>query len=215
MSATAIPIQCPLCRSATTFFGRWNLRKYFRCGQCLGVFLHPDHLPSPEKEKERYDQHQDPGTTKGYLKFVDPLLQELNKEEFTGKTILDFGAGPHSFLSRHLTEKGWDCTSFDPFFYPEKQWNAKLFDAILLVEVMEHFHHPHAEFGQLKALLKPGAKLLCMTSLFREETDFSKWYYKNDPTHVFFYHEQSIAWISKEFGFKRYSINGSLIVFKV
>ena len=41
-----------------------------------------------------------------------------------------------------------------------------------------------------------------MTSIFYESIDFAKWYYKNDPTHVAFFCEETFDFIAKEFGFE-------------
>ena len=81
-------------------------------------------------------------------------------------------------------------------------------------EVIEHFHHPKKEFELLFNLLKPGGKLYCKTDLFSESKNFDSWGYKNDPTHVFFYHQKSILWIQKNIGFTSVKIDGRLIVFE-
>jgi hypothetical protein len=31
-----------------------------------------------------------------------------------------------------------------------------------------------------------------------EETDFSNWYYKNDPSHIGFFNKQSLVYLAKE-----------------
>ena len=60
---------------------------------------------------------------------------------------------------------------------------------------------PKMEFRSLKNMLNQKGKLYCMTDIYGESINFSKWYYKNDPTHVFFYHKNTVHWIQKEFGF--------------
>ncbi len=52
-----------------------------------------------------------------------------------------------------------------------------------------------------------------MTHLYDENIDFEKWYYKNDPTHVFIYQEKTIEYIAKEFGFSSFCIENRLITF--
>jgi len=71
------------------------------------------------------------------------------------------------------------------------------------------------ELVWLRALLKPGGRLYCMTDLFSETVDFANWYYKNHPSHVFFYHVDSPPLITKRFGFSSYRQSGRLIVFSV
>jgi len=82
-------------------------------------------------------------------------------------------------------------------------------------EVIEHFYNPSKEFKLLKELLAPNAKLYCMTDIYNENTDFASWYYKNDATHVFFYHAKTFEWIQKEFGFSGLLIEGRLVTFSV
>ena len=80
---------------------------------------------------------------------------------------------------------------------------------------MEHFHKPDEEFLILKGLLKPGGSLLCKTDLHHPEINFEKWYYKNDPTHVFIYTKDSCHWIAKHFGFELEFIDDRSPVFKL
>jgi hypothetical protein len=78
---------------------------------------------------------------------------------------------------------------------------------------VEHFHNPKKEFGLLKKLLKPNGKFYLMTALFDETINFHDWYYKNDPTHVFIYHQKTIYWIKEKFDFSDVIIKGRLITY--
>ena len=51
-----------------------------------------------------------------------------------------------------------------------------------------------------------------MTGIYRQNIDFSKWWYKNDLTHVFIYKEETFEWIKEEFGFKNLKIKENLII---
>ena len=102
---------------------------------------------------------------------------------------------------------------YDPVFYPRKCFEGKTYDFIICCEVMEHFQHPSREFELLNSLLKSQGHLVCMTHLYSENMDFDSWYYKNDPTHVFFYGKQSVSYIAKSFGFTDCKINDRLLVF--
>ena len=53
-----------------------------------------------------------------------------------------------------------------------------------------------------------------MTDLYKETMNFEKWYYKNDETHVFFYHTNTFEWIKKELDFKKVTVFDRLIVFE-
>lgn len=50
-----------------------------------------------------------------------------------------------------------------------------------------------------------------MTELYHVGIDFEQWRYKNDPTHVFFYHEKALAWIVTHMSFSKLDINQRLI----
>ena len=60
-------------------------------------------------------------------------------------------------------------------------------------------------------MLKPKGSIFCLTSLYNEEIDFETWYYKNDDTHVFFYHKKALEWIRNKFDFSDFFIDGKLI----
>ena len=65
----------------------------------------------------------------------------------------------------------------------------------------------------LSKLLKDEGKLICMTSLYSESTDFDTWYYKNDPTHVFIYQKETLDFIVEACDFDHVKIRERLIVF--
>jgi SAM-dependent methyltransferase len=113
-----------------------------------------------------------------------------------------------------LRDNEYDVQEYDPFFANHPEALEKKYDYIACCEVMEHFHTPKKEFELLFNLLKPGGKLYCKTDLFSESKNFDSWGYKNDPTHVFFYHQKSILWIQKNIGFTSVKIDGRLIVFE-
>jgi hypothetical protein len=54
-----------------------------------------------------------------------------------------------------------------------------------------------------------------MTSTFHEGIQFEDWYYKNDQTHLFFYHRNSLEWIAKQYDFASWKLDANLIEFKV
>lgn len=204
---------CPLCKAKSEAFSMHSDRLYLRCTNCDSIFLHHEHFPEPEREKTRYELHNDPGKTEGYLDFISPVLNALN-EPIPGKNkLLDYGAGPHAFLAGHLEKRDWSVAVYDPFFYPDKIVLENNYDFILLVEVIEHFHRPALEFEHLFSKLKPGGKIICMTDMYTEKINFDTWYYKNDPTHVFFYHQKAIEFLANKHKCSNLKTEGRLIVF--
>jgi len=198
---------CRLCGQETIpFYGN----VFFQCSNCKGISKKTSLLPDLDKEKKRYDHHQN-SPSDGYAEFVSPLLNHL-LNSFTNKNIgLDFGCGPDSVISKILTEKKYIIKKFDPFYENHPEILEENYDFVIVIEVVEHFHQPFLEFKKLKNLLNVNGELLIMTHLFDTSINFEKWYYKNDFTHVFFYTHETFDWIKKQYNFSELEINGRFI----
>ena len=168
---------------------------------------------SLEQQKNRYLLHQNHLEDQGYLDFVSPILETVRSGYATDAVGLDFGCGHTPVISQVLKSENYKIDIYDPVFYPEKVFLGKTYDFIICCEVMEHFQEPKKEFDLLAQLLKPSGNLICMTSVYSEDIDFSSWYYKNDPTHVFLYRKETLDFISQRFGFSRVKVHGSLVIF--
>jgi len=171
--------------------------------------------PDSNSEKLRYEEHINDVEDKGYQKFVSPITSAILKDFLRTDKGLDFGAGTGPVISKVLTDNEFSIVQYDPFFHNNPNLLNAKYNYIACCEVMEHFYRPKKEFKLLRNLLQPSGKLYCMTDLYDESIDFHKWYYKNDQTHVFIYHKNSIDWIQKEIGFSDVLINGRLITFYV
>ncbi|VVM25363.1 hypothetical protein BSPWISOXPB_3418 [uncultured Gammaproteobacteria bacterium] len=68
--------------------------------------------------------------------------------------------------------------------------------------MVEHLSEPRFELNRLFGLLKKGGVLAIMTQMITKETDFSTWYYKNDPTHIFFFSEKTMRYLAQQWGVK-------------
>ncbi len=204
---------CPLCGKNSEFLYKYLNRNYFRCSHCKSAFVDPLAHLSYEEEESRYLEHNNDVNDPGYRNFVKPILEVVFDNFGSEHMGLDFGAGTGPVISQVLSEKGYNIDQYDPFFCNKPEVLSKKYDYIVCCEVIEHFYKPHSEFAQLKSMLQPGGKLICMTDIFYDCVDFAQWYYKNDPTHVFFYHPQSIDYIEKEFGFFQSSLNNRTIWF--
>ena len=85
------------------------------------------------------------------------------------------------------------------------------YDYIACCEVIEHFYNPKKEFELLKKLLKEDGILYLMTGIYNSTIDFSKWWYKNDSTHVFIFQEKTFEYIKNKFDFKDLKIEKNFI----
>lgn len=168
---------------------------------------------SKSDEKAHYDCHQNDSKDKEYQKFVSPIVNSVQKDFKSSHKGLDFGCGKDSAIIFLLRKNGYNIIGYDYYYDNNPKTITKNYDYITCSEVIEHFQNPIAEFKKLYEMLNPGGKLYCMTELFSETMNFDEWYYKNDPTHVFFYSEKTIEWISGHFGFESFSIDKRLIVF--
>lgn len=204
---------CSLCGGKTSFFDQEKERIFVRCGQCRSALLLPEFYLPADAEEARYRNHNNDVTDVRYQKFVSPITEAV-KENFPASAKgLDFGCGTGPVAAVELQKAGYQVNLYDPFFEDHPEALEQKYDFIICCEVMEHFHHPYKEFCRLKNLLNPGGKLYCKTSLFKEEIPFADWYYKNDPTHVFLYSEESLEWIRDNFGFRSLVIESKMIVF--
>lgn len=206
-------VACRLCSSESIFFYK-DTQTYYKCERCGGIFVQNQELPDCVSEKKRYELHDDNTADDGYRNFVRPLTDSI-MNDFTPKDNgLDFGAGTSCIISAMLREKDYNILNYDPYFHVYPELLEKKYDYISSCEVVEHFYTPYKEFKLLKNMLNENAKLYLMTEPYTEGIDFARWYYKNDPTHVFFYTEKTFQWIKKEFGFSSLKVEKRLIVFE-
>ena len=207
-------MNCILCNSSASKYSTVNTIEYFKCTTCAAIFMNPINYYSPEREKNRYQIHNNDINDLGYQNFVSPIVNGvLSKFNNTAKG-LDFGCGTGPVITKLLRDKNFNVTTYDPFFDNNIEALKNTYNFIVCCEVMEHFHHPFKEFKLLKSLLKPTGKLYCMTDIFNETIDFENWYYKNDETHVIFYQQETLQWIASQLGFSNLTTNKRLIVFE-
>ena len=103
------------------------------------------------------------------------LLRELDRWDFSGQHILDFGAG-RGGMSSALREMAVEVVAVEPFGYRQlrhldipiyrdlDEFPAELqFDGIALIEVIEHLRDPRDLLRRLNLRLKPGGWLFLTT----------------------------------------------------
>ncbi len=208
-------MKCPLCNAQTKLFFTSKDREYYECAICFAISLNSANYISSEQEKKRYQEHNNDVNDIRYQDFVKPIINAVKKEFSKTDCGLDFGSGTGPVITKLLKDLNYNITTFDPFFDNNLKVLNTRYNFIACCEVIEHFHHPLKEFRLLKSLLKSGGKLYCMTELYNENINFEKWYYKNDDTHVFFYHPRTFEWIKEELKFSKVSKSGRLITFEV
>lgn len=197
---------CPLCACAdAAAFAHLHGRRYLRCPECRLVFVHPADRPHADAERAHYGTHENRPDDPGYRRFLARLADPLAERLPPGAEGLDYGCGPGPALSRMMAERGFPSRDYDPLFAPDAGALRRAYDFVTCSETAEHFHHPAAEFARLDGLLCPGGWLGVMTEMLDDARDFATWRYARDPTHVCFYHADTMRWIADEHGWRMHA----------
>jgi SAM-dependent methyltransferase len=202
---------CRLCGILSPMFHISEERYYFNCPHCQGIFMSKSFLPNDTVEIDRYNTHNNDVNDSRYQQFVAPITMGIENDFNQHHHGLDFGSGTGPVITKVLKERGYRIETYDPYFDNRPEVLNEVYDYIACCEVVEHFHSPYLEFQRLRSLLKPNGKLYIMTDPYQPEVDFGNWYYKDDPTHVFFYQRQTFESIKDAFRFKSVNVNGRLI----
>ena len=187
---------CPLCGESRGEFFYADRRDFFRCANCEIVFVLPDQFLSSREEKAVYDQHENSPDDQRYRQFLNRLLEPMVARLAPESFGLDFGSGPGPTLSVMFEEAGHSMSIYDPFYAPDITPLSRQYDFITATEVVEHLHRPMEELNRLWNCLKPNGWLGIMTKRVATQADFATWHYKNDPTHVCFFSEETFQWLA-------------------
>ena len=96
-----------------------------------------------------------------------------------------------------LQEAGAEVRSYDPFFHPDESVFSGIYDCIVMVEVIEHLHHPRQELLRLKSLLSPQGFFAIQTKYHSGlNQEFANWGYRRDPTHVAFFSLSTMQFVA-------------------
>lgn len=191
-------VTCPLCEAdKTNLWHTDSKREFVHCQNCYLVFVPSQYFLSLNKEKAHYDHHKNDPCDIRYRTHLGRLANPLIEQLSPGSDGLDFGCGPGPTLSLILAEAGFPTRIYDPIYAPNPDAWSQTYDFVTASEVVEHFHRPRFEFARIWSLLRPRGILGIMTRRLGEQSAFKSWYYKNDPTHVIFFSEQTFRWLSE------------------
>jgi len=160
------------------------------------VFVPSSQFITAEEEKSYYDLHQNHPDDQGYRRFLNRILLPMKDKLRPGDCGLDFGSGPGPTLSLMFEELGFSMKIYDHFYADDGYVLQQEYDFITSTETVEHLHHPKTELKRLWGMLKPGGYLGIMTKLVIDRNAFTTWHYKNDPTHVCFFSQQTFTWLA-------------------
>lgn len=208
--------RCPLCDalvSDATLHA--DSGSYHHCDNCDLIFLAALQRLDRAAEHAYYLTHENNVNDLRYRRFLSQLAEPLMERLQPGAHGLDYGAGPGPALAAMFNEAGFPVEIYDPKFAPDASVLRRHYDFISCTEVVEHMHSPGKEFAQFARLLKKGGWLGVMTELRPPVEKFTGWYYHRDPTHVCFYSERTIEWITQHFGWTLELINARVILWRV
>jgi len=187
---------------------------YYDCPECRALVMDKRFYLTTEQEKAQYETHINDVDDPRYQQFTSPLTKCITGNFNTAHTGLDFGCGSGPVIAKMLAEKGYSVHLYDPFYAPNTDVFLQTYDFIISCEVFEHFQNPADEISRLIGLLKPNGMIFIMTHLYRGEPDFSNWYYRRDPTHVFIYRDETIYYIAEKFKLSAEIHSERLITYK-
>jgi hypothetical protein len=205
-------MECSLCSEKMIFFYSSKHKEYFFCTDCTSISLNENNRLNADEEKKHYEHHQNDVNDPRYQKFVSPIVEGILKEFLPTDIGLDFGSGTGPVITKMLTDKDYTIKTYDFFFDNNPNVLVEKYNYIACCEVVEHFFNPKKEFQLLYNLLQKGGKLYCMTEIYCPDSNFDTWYYKTDPTHVFFYSKKTFEWIKENYRFSEVVFDGRLIV---
>lgn len=222
MSAEPVNWPCPLCQvlEARPFYHDRSERNrqgvgidYFRCPVCYLVFMLPHQFLSANEEKAVYDLHENSPHDLGYRRFLGRIFKPISQRLSRHSSGLDFGSGPGPTLSVMFEEAGHSMRIYDLFYAPDIQLLEQEYDFITATEVVEHLHHPRQELDRLWSCLKPNGLLGIMTKRVIDQEAFSRWHYKNDPTHVCFFSVGTFEWLANYWGARLTVLGKDVVLF--
>jgi SAM-dependent methyltransferase len=183
---------------------------YFLCPQCGFCF-------APEMQRWPIERFEEKVYNDDYVK-VDPdyiqarpqgnaqsLLQRLPILP-AGLRHLDYGGGS-GVLSGILKDKGWNSSSYDPF-YDKKAAPEQLgkFDFITAYEVFEHVPDVDVLMQTLSLLLAMDGVIFFSTSVsdghIKNNERIGWWYISPRNGHISVFSKQSLIHLSKKYDFQ-------------
>ncbi len=227
MAETAVAVArkpCVVCASTRrarelAVTGEWTV---LRCDGCGLRTLDPE--PSPEHLVEVFD---DGSIYEGAFTLRDDIMARhdatlagLERRVHPGR-LLDVGCGTGFFLEAART-RGWDVAGIDPSPFAVEQVRAlgieahkgllhevdlpeASFDAVALLQVVEHLLDPRDLLERCRRLLKPGGALLVATpnpASLLARTQRERFNYWIPPVHCVWYPPRTLKRLLADAGFE-------------
>ncbi|MGQ4277197.1 class I SAM-dependent methyltransferase [Pseudidiomarina sp. E22-M8] len=190
-------------------------RDYWRCRNCNLIQVSEQQRLSRNEEKAVYDLHNNDPNDQRYRDFLARVATPLQQQLTPGAQGLDFGAGPGPTLSLMMTAAGFPCTTYDIYYAPYPERLQARYDYITCTEVIEHLGQPAQVIQTLLSCLAPGGYLALMTKRWTDLEHFKGWSYRNDPTHISFFHRHSFDWLAKHWQLDIIYTSADVVILRV
>lgn len=212
-------LACPLCQHVTEWLATDQRphvapREYWHCPQCQLVHVPAQFQLPPAAEKALYDVHENDPNDAGYRQFLAQLITPLSEHLQTGAQGLDYGCGPGPALMHMCHEQGFKCAGFDIYYANKPELLTQSYDFITSTEVFEHLRQPAEVLQLILSCLRPQGLLGIMTKPWTADTDFGRWHYANDPTHICFYHHSTLRFIAQKYALNIIYQHGSVCIWQ-
>ena len=203
---------CVLCgQPQLTFFHQDKKRDYWQCQHCQLVQVPKKFHLTPEQEKAEYDKHDNQNDDLGYRRFLSRCLSPVLARVTPTQSGLDFGCGEGQILSKMASEFGIKINNYDLFYANDNSVLQRHYDFITATEVIEHIYDAKSAFEVFDRLLKPKGFLALMTKRVQDVEAFSRWHYKNDPTHICFYLIATFEWLAERYGWRLEVVSNDVV----
>lgn len=221
---------CIVCRLPTgKLFLKKRGGKYYRCGQCQGIFVSPVreqtyYLDSDTylKDMDLYTGRIDPHGQRWMIEQFERLYQDVMEREGRG-SYFEIGAGI-GYLTLFALSRGWDASGIETSKMAVEHGKKNLkvdlkhstiedfktdkaFDAVVMVEVLEHFLDPAAALEAIRNISKRWTFIFGTTP----NTDSDHWkgseqdiYQPED--HIFLFNKPSLTNLADKLGIQKLTI---------
>ena len=202
---------CKVCNSEVVDYKIAFNKKWFKCTKC--EFLQAE-ISANLKNKLKAGEGFRAGTGAGGGGFREYFLSQMCIRDLSARRILLYGTGNTKTLESLLTQ-GVDAYGCDysqelivdrknkfgeeRFFHPDEMPKI-LFDAIVAVEVVEHFDSPFDQIGNLmRCLTRRG--VLTGTTDFWDRSDIRNHIYIKSDLHIAYWSNKSLTTAANIFGY--------------
>ena len=110
-------MSCSLCYSPSEFLLKADRREYHLCTSCRLIFVPSRFFITPEKEIERYLEHENSLENEGYVHMFEEKIDLITDYCQDVQTVLDYGCGYEPVLKTLLERRGYRAEDMTPTFF--------------------------------------------------------------------------------------------------